>query len=359
MIEYRKGDILTAEAEALVNTVNCVGVMGRGVALQFKEAFPDNFRTYAAACERGEVAPGRMFVFETRQLALPRYIINFPTKRHWRGRSRMEDIEAGLVDLVRQIRRLGIRSVALPPLGSGLGGLDWREVRQRIERALAGLAEVRVLVFEPGGEPEATRRPRRRKTVRMTAGRAALIALMQRYLQGALDPFVTLLEVHKLMYFLQEAGQPLRLRFAKGHYGPYAENLRHVLREVEGSLMRGYGDDGDTPGKPLEVVPGAMERANAGLAKQRATRERLDRVTQLVTGFETPSGLELLATVHYLAVKEGIRSRDELTQAVHAWGRRKRAFTPDQIHLAAGVQERKNWLPAAGEAANPPQDEPR
>lgn len=138
MIEYKTGDVAGEDAEALVNTVNCVGVMGRGVALRFKEAFPDNARAYARACERKEVEPGRMFVFERESLANPRYIINFPTKRHWRGRSRMEDIEAGLAALAEEVRSREIRSIALPPLGSGLGGLDWREVRPRIVKTLRG-----------------------------------------------------------------------------------------------------------------------------------------------------------------------------------------------------------------------------
>src|SRR6266446_2915424 len=119
MIKFRTGDILEADAEALVNTVNCVGIMGRGVALQFKNAYPENFKAYQSACARGEVQPGRMFVFETGQLTHPKYIINFPTKRHWRGKSRIEDIEAGLKALVEELQSRNIRSVAIPPLGSG------------------------------------------------------------------------------------------------------------------------------------------------------------------------------------------------------------------------------------------------
>ncbi len=151
MIRFKAGDILVEDAEALVNTVNCVGVMGRGIALQFKEAFPNNFRAYAEACGRGEIRPGRMFVFETGGLTNPRYIVNFPTKRHWRGNSRMEDIEAGLADLTRLIRERGICSIAIPPLGSGLGGLEWDAVRQRIEEALRGFNGLRIVVFEPKG----------------------------------------------------------------------------------------------------------------------------------------------------------------------------------------------------------------
>src|SRR5215467_11645267 len=150
-MQYRTGDILAADTEALVNTVNCVGVMGRGIALQFKNAFPENFRAYAAACQAKEVQPGRMFVFETGQLTNPKFIINFPTKRHWRGKSRMEDIEAGLAALREEISKRRIRSIALPPLGSGLGGLNWGEVRSRIESALSELEDVHVIVFEPHG----------------------------------------------------------------------------------------------------------------------------------------------------------------------------------------------------------------
>ncbi len=153
MIEFKSGDILKDDAEALVNTVNCVGVMGRGIALQFKHAFPQNFKAYAEACREEAVQPGRMFVFETGRLTPPRYIINFPTKRHWRGKSRMSDIEAGLKALVDTLRERRIRSVAIPPLGSGLGGLDWAEVRERIEVALQPLSDVRVTIYEPKGAP--------------------------------------------------------------------------------------------------------------------------------------------------------------------------------------------------------------
>ena len=213
MIEYKTGDILSENAEALVNTVNCVGVMGRGIALQFKKAFPENFKAYAKACRHEEVQPGRMFVFETGQLDNPRYIINFPTKRHWRGKSRIKDIELGLEAFAQEIRERGVLSVAIPPLGSGLGGLDWNEVRPRIEKALTDLDDVRVVVFEPNGAPDANKMVRNREVPEMTPGRAALIGLMYKYLAGLLDPFVSLLEVHKLMYFLQEAGEPLQLRF--------------------------------------------------------------------------------------------------------------------------------------------------
>ena len=298
MIEFTSGDILKDDVDAIVNTVNCVGIMGRGIALQFKNAWPENFKAYEAACKREEVQPGRMFVYEVGQLTTPRYIINFPTKRHWRGKSRIEDIESGLKALVGEIRQRGIRSIAIPPLGSGLGGLDWNDVRPRIEAAMREVPDVRVRIFEPKGAPASDVMHHSREVPTMTAGRAALVELMGRYIRGLLDPTITLLEVHKLMYFMQEAGEPLRLKYVKAPYGPYAENLRHVLRAIEGHLVAGYADGGDAPDKPLTLVPGAVDDANAFLEANALTRERFDRVGRLVEGFETPFGLELLATVH-------------------------------------------------------------
>lgn len=343
MIEYTSGDILRDESEALVNTVNCVGVMGRGIALQFRNVWPANFKAYAVACDRNEVQPGRMFVFDTGRVTHPRYIINFPTKRHWRGKSRIEDIEAGLKDLIEVIRVRGIRSVALPPLGSGLGGLEWTEVRAKIDEALGTLPDVRVRVYEPSSAPE--RMAHAREVPKMTPGRAALVGLINRYLSGLLDPLISLLEVHKLMYFMQESGQPLQLHYRKGPYGPYAENLRHVLRAIEGHMVAGYSDGGDAPDKLLRLVPGAQEEAQAFLQEEFDTLARFDRVSALVEGFESSYGLELLATVHWVATQEEQPADvDTIMQRVYGWSARKQQFTPRQIELAAGVLASQGWI---------------
>jgi len=351
MIEYTTGDILTDDSEALVNTVNCVGVMGRGIALQFKRAWPDNFKAYEAACKRDEVQPGRLFVFETGQLTPPRYIINFPTKRHWRGKSRIEDIETGLVSLRELIEARGIRSIALPPLGSGLGGLDWTEVRARIDDALAQATAVHVRVYEPKGAPEPGRMRHVRDVPRMTAGRAALVGLMRRYLAGLLDPSISLLEVHKLMYFMQEAGETLRLKYVRAPYGPYAENLRHVLHAIEGHFVAGYADGGDAPDKPLELVPGAVEEADRFLQRHADTRARFDRVAALVEGFESPFGMELLSTVHWVLTRERPHNQQDVVDRAHAWSPRKRQFTPRQIGIAVDLLTTKGWVaPHSGRA---------
>ena len=342
-IEIASGDILRAEAEALVNTVNCVGFMGRGIAAQFKRVFPANFRTYAAACEAGQVAPGRMLIVPTNELTGPRFIINFPTKRHWRANSRIEDIDSGLVALVADVRERGIRSIAIPPLGCGLGGLDWRDVRPRIERAFDALPDVRVLLFEPVGAPTAEQAVRG-AAPSMTPGRAVLVGLMHRYLGGFMDPWVSLLEVQKLMYFAQESGEPLRLKFKAAHYGPYAENLRHVLSAIEGHFVKGYGDGGDQPDKALELVEGALISSEGVLNHAPETRNRFDRVADLVDGFESTSGMELLATVHWIVMHEKKLELDAVIQRVHTWNDHKRHFTAGQIAIVYRTLQQKGWF---------------
>lgn len=351
VIKYTTGDILSDRADAIVNTVNCVGVMGRGIALQFKKAWPKNFKAYVAACKKDEVQPGKMFVYQTSQLSPPRFIINFPTKRHWRGKSRLEDIEAGLEDLRRVILDLDVRSIAIPPLGCGLGGLEWADVRSRIEAYLSDL-DVDVRVYEPGAAPSAERMTHVREVPNMTPGRAALVALTRRYLGGLLDPSVSLLELHKLMYFMQEAGEPLRLQFKKAPYGPYAENLRHVLNAIEGYFVSGYADGGDAPDKPLKLVPGAVDEAEKFLQAHAATREHFERVTQLVEGFESPFGMELLSTVHWALTREDRPARvQDLVDRIYAWSDRKRQFTPRQITLAARALVQHGWVSSMPDGA--------
>ncbi|MDA8026525.1 MAG: macro domain-containing protein [Actinomycetota bacterium] len=344
MIEFRSGDIFHDAFEALVNTVNCEGVMGRGIALQFKKKFPDNFKAYAAACSRGEVCPGRMFVYTTEQIIFPKYIVNFPTKRQWRNKSKMVDIEVGLRALVDFIVQSGIHSIAIPPLGSGLGGLEWSDVKKQIESALVQLTDVHIVVFEPNGAPQSEAMARIERVPKMTLGRAALIELISSYLKGHLDPFISLLEIHKIMYFLQESGEQLRLQFVKGTYGPYAENLRHTLNAIEGHMINGYADGGDTPAKLIELKEGAISEAQDFLANSNDTYLRVNRVTELLDGFESPMGVELLATVHWVVKYESTSTLGDTIVGVHGWNERKRQFSEYQIAVAREHLERSGWI---------------
>ena len=341
MIEYEAdGNLLAADVDALVNTVNTVGVMGKGVALQFKRAFPSNFDAYAAAAARGNLRLGQVFVHETGLVDGPRLIINFPTKQHWRSKSRLADIETGLRDLRRVLRDREVKSVALPALGCGLGGLRWPEVRPLIENALSDFPG-RVIVYEPQSAPAPESMRDARSRPRMTAFRATLVWLLDRYL--APGEAATPLEVQKLLYFLQTAGEPLGLRFTRQRYGPYADEVRHAVEQLEGHYVVGFGDGtGDTS---IRVLPGAVEEAELFLREHPETRERFERVAELIEGFETPYGLELLATTHWAAVQEGAHDCDAATDVVRRWSvRKERLFTEDHIAVAWERLETGGWL---------------
>jgi O-acetyl-ADP-ribose deacetylase (regulator of RNase III) len=344
MIELRQGDILQADAEALVNTVNCVGVMGRGIALQFRKLYPDNFKAYKNLCDHHQLHPGMIFVHDLNRLQNPRFIFNFPTKRHWKEKSRIEDIEIGLKALVKEIEKHHIQSIAVPPLGCGLGGLNWQEVRPRIEEALANLSNVQVFLYEPSEAPAPKKMVKTNQVPNMTVGRAALIGLMRRYLSAVMDPFVTLLEIHKLMYFMQEAGETLNLKYQKALYGPYAENLRHLLSLIEGHFILGYGDAQDQPDRQIELKRGVSDKAEILLKDHPGTQQHFNRVVDLIEGFETQFGMELLSTVHWVATREEASTPEEAIMKTYAWNDRKKMFTKEHIQLAWDVLNRKNWL---------------
>jgi len=343
MIFRADGDLLATDAEALVNTVNTVGVMGKGIALQFKLAFPDNYTAYETACKRSEVQIGEMFLFHRQNN--PRVIINFPTKRHWKGKSKIEDIKAGLKALIEVVKKERITSIAVPPLGCGNGGLDWAEVHPLIAQAFSELPDVTVQLFYPEGAPKAEEMKIATKRPKMTPGRAIILEVLSRYLLPAYR--LTLLEIQKLAYFMQEAGQPLRLKFEKQRYGPYAENLHHVLQAMEGHFVRGYGDR--SRDVSLELYSDAVKEAENFLMNEVETQQRLARVTSLIEGYETPYGLELLSTVHWVvmhdSVTEGREKPDNVIAAVHSWNEHKRkTFTKQRIESAWKRLKTEGWF---------------
>jgi O-acetyl-ADP-ribose deacetylase (regulator of RNase III) len=237
MIKLTQGDILYADAEALVNTVNCVGVMGRGIALQFKKVFPENFKRYKAACDNKELLPGKMFVYDLNSVCNPRYVINFPTKRHWKGSSRMEDIESGLLALVAEVRKRNIHSIAIPPLGCGLGGLLWEE-----------------------------------------------------------------------------------------HF------------------ISGYGDAEDNPEREINLLPEILPQAESFLEDHPSTLNHFQKVVDIISGFETPFGMELLSTVHWVATRENATTADIAVSKTYDWNNRKQMFQEKHIRLAWDILKRKEWL---------------
>lgn len=346
-IEPGKGNLLVADVDALVNPVNTDGVMGKGLALQFKKAFPENFASYERACKSGELATGRVHV--VRRLASPPFIFNFPTKRHWRQASKLEYVRDGLRDLVRHVKELGVQSIAVPPLGCGNGGLDWHDVKPLIVEAFASAPSVRVVLFEPSEALAADQIVDRRAKPAMTPARAALLSLMGKYHETEYDYRLSLVEVQKLAYFLQEAGEPLRLEFSPHYYGPYADNLRKALRNIEGHYTRGMADGRNSPETPLELLPGSIEAANAFLANEPDTLARLARVSALIEGFETPFGMELLSTVHWVAHHGAdVNDLERVVAGVHAWSDRKRSKMKDGHIRAAWTRlQEQGWTRAS------------
>jgi O-acetyl-ADP-ribose deacetylase (regulator of RNase III) len=344
VIEIATGDVVDADVEALVNTVNCVGVMGRGVALRFKQAFPTNYREYRAVCDRRELRPGRMFVHATGRITNPHYVINFPTKDHWKGRSQIGYIDDGLAALVEEIRRLDIHSIALPPLGCGLGGLDWDVVRPKIEKALQHLTDLHVVLYEPVESSVVPASSQSQRSPKMTRGRAVLLELIQRYRLGLMEPWISLLEIHKLMYLMQEAGEDLKLRFVQAPYGPYAENLNHALRPMDGHFLTGATDFGDAPGTRIEPTVDGLAESAAYMPFDTHTSRRIERLSRLIRGFETPFGMELLATVHWAGTRMGAADVETAIRLIYQWNERKRQFEERQIRIAWDALVTQGWV---------------
>jgi Predicted phosphatase homologous to the C-terminal domain of histone macroH2A1 len=346
MISYTQGNLLEADAEALVNTVNTVGVMGKGIALMFKERFVDNFRRYAAACKAKEVHIGKMFVTEPRELTGPRWVVNFPTKRDWRAPSRMEWIVEGLQDLRRFLQENRVKSIAIPPLGSGNGGLDWPEVRDQIELALGDLDGVNIQIFEPTNKYQNV--AKRAGIEKLTPARALVAELVRQY--AVLGMECSLLEVQKLAWFLERAlerfavNNPLELRFKAHRYGPYADRLRHLLDGLDGSYLhcdKRIGDAG-----PLDVIwfdDARRDYLSTYLKTEaKSYQSALDFTVRLIDGFESPYGMELLATVDWLLAEGCEPSVPSVRSCLHNWSteehgaaaRKTRLFDDRSIGIA-------------------------
>ncbi len=349
MLEFTTGNLLEAHVDALVNTVNEVGVMGKGMALQFREAFPVSSREYITAARHQQVRVGRVLVTRHQSLNGPRWIIHFPTKRHWRHPSRLEWVEEGLQDLVRVVQQEGIRSIALPPLGCGNGGLNWSEVRDLIEAAFRDVFDVRVVVYEPS--PAFSTAPKTRGVDKLTPSRALIAELVRQY--SILGLGCTNLEVHKLAWFLQRAiracglNDPTKLRFTANYYGPYADDLRHLLDKLDGSYLhcnRRLSEAG--PDEPIYFVGAKREAVSRYLAGNEARDylPALDVTTRIIDGFESPLGMELLATVDWLLFEESCEPAvPVLKAALASWpggakaGERKlRLFDDRRLKLAIG-----------------------
>lgn len=357
MIQFMKGNLLEAKVEALVNTVNTVGVMGKGIALMFKEAFPDNFDSYEAACKAKEVKVGHMFVVERSALFGPKWIINFPTKNHWRYPTKMEWVTDGLRELRNIIEEKQIKSIAIPPLGCGNGGLDWQDVRKEIERALSDIEGVEIYVYAPTERYQNV--AKKEGVEKLTPARALIAEIIRQYWILGIE--CTLLEVQKLAWFMERniekcaSDNPLKLQFEANKFGPYAKRLDHLLNALDGSYL--HCDKRIADASPMDVIwfeDTKKDHLQTYLKSGEVTPyiTALEMTSNLIDGFESPLGMELLATIDWLLVKENCTATvDGIKDGLKSWhggaeaGTRKmKIFNDRLIGLALN---RLSSMPAA------------
>ncbi len=335
MILYKTGNLLDSDAEALVNTVNTVGVMGKGIALQFKNMFPHNFKTYAKACRDNEVQIGKLLVTEESSLlGGHKVIINFPTKTDWRKPSEYSYIEEGLKELVRIIQTKSIQSIAIPPLGAGNGGLDWNRVKMLLEKYLADV-NCEIQLFQPNTAiVEALMKER----VKLTPARAMLLSVLYELVRNG--EFVSEFSAEKVAYFLQRFGanDEFKLKFEPNFYGPYSGKVKHVLYYLNGSYIMGFSSKDKKPFEELGLIMDAEVEVNNYLAKEENSRYKsiVEKTKAFLSGFYSAFGLELLSTIDYIMTEKSAKSVEEITAHLEGWSDRKKTlFTnPKFIEVA-------------------------
>lgn len=332
MIHYTKGNLLEANTEALVNTVNTVGVMGKGIALQFKEAYPHNYKVYRDACKNGSFKTGEVLAVKDQDLRGEKWIINFPTKAHWKGKSQYSYIESGLKALKRAINSHQIKSMALPPLGCGNGGLEWGKVREMIAQELKDV-EADIIVYEPNDAvKKILQKETEKKETKLTPARAMLLYMMFYY--EAAGERSSLFVANKLAYFLQRSGEKMRLKFEQHHYGPYTVQLNHVLYYMNGTYIWGLEQNEAKPFEELQLNYEKLEEVQQYVESTLSMeqRNRLKNVLQLIKGFESAFSLELLSTVDYLLAenKDQKRGIEEIKHQIADWSSRKTKLFKDQ-----------------------------
>jgi len=343
MISYKQGDLLESEAEALVNTVNTVGVMGKGIALQFKREFPVNTRVYEEACRNKTISIGKLLVVKDFSPSKgEKLIINFPTKTDWRKSSEYAYIEAGLVDLVRIISEKNIASVAIPPLGAGNGGLDWYKVKRLIEQYLSPLP-VNVLVFEPTSEVHDELLIDK---VKLTPARAMLLDVL--YDMVSNGEFVSEFAAEKVAYFLQRFGasDQFKLEYKQNFYGPYSGKVRHVLHYLNGSYITGYRAMDKKPFDELGLVGDGRIIVSDFLAEPENKRFNLiaDKTKTFLSGFYSAFALELLSTVDFIMLQKGVRSVQDIEENLIAWSNRKKTLFQNPKYLELSIGRIREFL---------------
>lgn len=335
MIKYITGNILDSSAQALVNTVNTMGVMGKGIALQFKKAYPNNYKTYEKACMSKEVLVGKMFVtVDSNTTTGERIIINFPTKTNWRKPSEYKYIEEGLEDLVKVINDKSIKSIAIPPLGAGNGGLNWEKVKKIIEKKLEHL-NVDIYVYEPSLQIQEHLMKER---VKLTDARALLLYVLYDLVKNG--EYVSEFSSEKVCYFLQKFGAKkyFKLEFEPKFYGPYSGKVRFVLNAINGSYLMGFSDMNKKPFEPLTLLPNAYETVKNYIESNKELLEIVNKTIVFLKGFYSDFALELLSSIDYISTKENTLDKQTISKGLEKWSGRKRSLFSNPKYLEVSLR---------------------
>ncbi|KUJ57575.1 type II toxin-antitoxin system antitoxin DNA ADP-ribosyl glycohydrolase DarG [Chryseobacterium aquaticum] len=330
MIHYITGNLLDSDAEALVNTVNTVGVMGKGIALQFKNAFPNNFKKYSEACKHKELKVGQLLVTEENILSGKKIIINFPTKTNWRLPSEYEYIESGLQELVKVIKDKNIKSIAIPPLGAGNGGLDWNKVKPILEKYLSQI-KAEVFIYEPNAT---VREVLKKERVKLTPARAMLLSVLYDLVRNG--EFVSEFASEKIAYFLQKFGakEAFNLEFKQKFYGPYSGKVKHVLYYLNGSYIMGYSSKDKKPFEELGIIMESEKEVNEFFSKNENEKYKViaNETKNFLSGFYSSFGLELLSTIDFITKEKNITEEKDIISYLENWSNRKKTmFTNPQF----------------------------
>ena len=336
MITYTSGNLLEADTEALVNTVNTVGVMGKGIALQFAERFKTNLKLYKEACKSGSLQVGQLLAVKDADMHGERLIINFPTKKDWKHRSSYAYIEEGLKALVTLIKQRNITSIALPPLGCGNGGLQWAKVKPMIEDHLGAL-DLRVVVYEPSAAIKQVLQKETAREVKLTPGRAMLLHALFNF--ERLGEPASLFVANKLAFFLKLLGeaQLKRLEFKPANYGPYSVGVQHALYDLNGVYLKGLEQHDAKPFEELDLNYDRRAEVEDYISRTLNAEQhaRLGRLTDLVAGFRSTYALELLSSVAYILSAEPQLDVPAIQERMKSWSKRKQALADaDNVRVA-------------------------
>jgi O-acetyl-ADP-ribose deacetylase (regulator of RNase III) len=318
--------------------------MGKGIALQFKESFPENFKLYRQAVEKEEIRPGKMFVYQTNRLDGVRYIINFPTKTDWYRNSKYEYIEDGLKDLVTIIKENNIKSIAIPPLGCGNGKLKWGKIKPIMEKYLDPLQDIEIIIFEPDAEVKKILQEQdQKKEIGLTAPRAMLLYALFYY--ETLGEDASLFVANKLSYLLQRLGEKqMRLKFMAHHYGPYSNQVDHLMYALNGKYLKGLEQRSAKAFDSLDLNYDSFEEIDKYIKTELTDeqRNRLNSLISLIEGFQSSLALEVLASVDYILKNNPALQEQEVLNKIHEWSTRKKELVTEK-HVSVAFKRLRDY----------------